>query len=1082
MSISNDDDFQIHLKRNPNSCFVNNYFYEGLIAWEANLDIQPVFNYYKAVTYMCAYLSKSEDECSQAMNQAAKEAYENNLDAYEKMKAISKAYVTKREVSVQEAVYLVMPELWLRKVFPGVLFANSNIPAKRYRVCLSEEEINKLPGDSTEIFKRNMLERYLARPNCNYANGRYHSVNELCYAEFLRYYTLSHKNNNSDCQPNELEDELVERNHELIGGYPSLIPLMDSNEKLKCRKVPLILRFYEPNKIKRPEDYAHHLLFLYYPFRSEDELVSQNSQTYIEKLQEPGVIDVINTNKTLIEPFSEIVDEAFEQFLNTNVSVPDAYSQQENAEVLDQLPLNVEDDDDLIEQESLNANISIVSTLLTDNDINSRIRSLNSQQREIFEYVLNWAREYIKNLSCKKPSEIKPFYLFLTGGGGVGKSHLLTTIYNALSKQLIYQGNEPSKSRILVLAPTGVAAINVNGTTIHSGLNIPTRGKLFPLNNKSKTALRFKLACVELIMIDEVSMVPSKLFKEIDLRLREIFSCDMPFGGKPIIICGDLYQLPPVTGTPVYMHDSSHIQGILGLELWRNFHLAELTEVMRQRGDIQFIDLLNQVRLGMLDEENVCLLKTRFVTKDNTNYPAQNIHIFAENAPVNQHNQYMLEQLDTQLVEILAIDEFPKEAEISNVDLDWVKTAKLSDTGGLTYKLEVKVGARVMITKNIDISDKLINGQVGKISFIKYRTNNVVAIYISLDDNSAGLKSKQTDAISRQNNWVVIERAESTFNVKKRVTNSPCVRRTQFPLMLSWACTCHKVQGLSLQSAVISFDLLRQRQFNVGQMYVALSRVTNINGLYLIGEFSEKAIRINRKADAEYERLRNENIFQAIKDFDIAPHSITITLVNTRSLRKHAIDISADKHLCNSDIICLTETQLLPENDTSNIESDLHEFVFEYNSCALHKFKSLAICYKNELRITEHVKFSGVSVVSFIKADFSHNPFSLLLIYRQPGNVPQSFYDNLTDILQNKNIDIILGDFNIDASSPRYDNLRILLMNFKLVVNKPTHLSGGLIDHIYIHEDFINGKQFHAYVKNVFFSDHDAIRLNVVIV
>jgi len=532
------------------------------------------------------------------------------------------------------------------------------------------------------------------------------------------------------------------------------------------------------------------------------------------------------------------------------------------------------------------------------------------------------------------------------------------------------------------------------------------------------------------------------------------------------------------------MHDSSYIQGILGLELWRKFCMAELTEVMRQRGDIKFIDLLNQVRLGELDEENMNVLKSRFVTKDSTEYPAQNIHIFAENAPVNQHNQHMLEQLDTPLIEILAIDEFPKEAETSNVDMTWVKTAKLSDTGGLTYNLGIKVGARVMITKNIDISDKLINGQVGKVSFIKFRNNNVVAIYVSLDDNSAGLKSKQTDAITRQNNWIIIERAGSTFNVTKRMTNSSCIRRTQFPLMLSWACTCHKVQGLGLPSAVISFDLLRQRQFNFGQMYVALSRVTNINGLFLIGEFTEKAIRVNTKADTEYERLRKESAFQPLEDLDIVPHSITITLLNTRSLRKHSIDISADKHLCNSDIICLTETQLLPDNDTSSIEGDLHEFVLEYNSCGRHKFKSLAICYKNELRITEHVKFSGVSVVSFVKPNFSPTPFTLLLIYRQPGNVPQSFYDNLTGILQNKNIDVILGDFNIDAFTPMYENLRNLLRirSFRLVVDKPTHLSGGLIDHIYINEDFINGKQFHVNVKNVFFSDHDAIRLNVAIV
>ena len=97
LSISTDSDFQIHLKRPPNSCFVNNYFDEGLIAWKANIDIQPVFNHYKAVTYMCAYFSKSEDETSEAMKQAAKEAFNSCKTNLEQMRSIARAYANKRE-------------------------------------------------------------------------------------------------------------------------------------------------------------------------------------------------------------------------------------------------------------------------------------------------------------------------------------------------------------------------------------------------------------------------------------------------------------------------------------------------------------------------------------------------------------------------------------------------------------------------------------------------------------------------------------------------------------------------------------------------------------------------------------------------------------------------------------------------------------------------------------------------------------------------------------------------------------------------------------------------------------------------
>ena len=122
---------------------------------------------------MCAYFSKAEDETSEAMKQAAKEALNGNKSEYETMKAVARAYATKRECSVQEAVYLLMPELWLRRVFPGVVFLNSNVPAKRYRIFKMKSEIDELPSDSTDIFQQNMLDRYLDRPNEQFKNGQF---------------------------------------------------------------------------------------------------------------------------------------------------------------------------------------------------------------------------------------------------------------------------------------------------------------------------------------------------------------------------------------------------------------------------------------------------------------------------------------------------------------------------------------------------------------------------------------------------------------------------------------------------------------------------------------------------------------------------------------------------------------------------------------------------------------------------------------------------------------------------------------------------------------------------------------------
>ena len=139
---------------------------------------------------MCAYFSKSEDETSEAMKQAAREALHTNKTNIEQMRSISRAYKTKRECSVQEAVYIVMPELWFRKSFPGVVFANSNLPENRYRMCRSKKEIDELPGDSCDVFKRNMIDRYIDRPNTAFLGGKYKILDTLCkFSSSLLYTT-----------------------------------------------------------------------------------------------------------------------------------------------------------------------------------------------------------------------------------------------------------------------------------------------------------------------------------------------------------------------------------------------------------------------------------------------------------------------------------------------------------------------------------------------------------------------------------------------------------------------------------------------------------------------------------------------------------------------------------------------------------------------------------------------------------------------------------------------------------------------------------------------------------------------------
>ena len=317
---------------------------------------------------------------------------------------------------------------------------------------------------------------------------------------------------------------------------------------------------------------------------------------------------------------------------------------------------------------------------------------------------------------------------------------------------------------------------------------------------------------------------------------------------------GIFIQLPPVQQRTVYADYNNAWQNLV--HPWKLFEISELHEVMRQRGDSELIDLLNKVRTASLDESDEILLKSRFITENDTNYPFDALHIFAENSPCQAHNSKKLNANGNKLYSIHAKDEVPK-----NISKDVINKALLrnqSQTGGLSELLHIKVDVRVMLTVNIDIADRLINGQIGTVKHISGDLNNIHKVYVKFDDAHAGLKAMQTDHFARQNVWVPIEKAEAIISIKVNSNSSPIIKRTQFPLMLSWACTVRKVKGLSLDKAVVSFNLLKQRSFNNGQMYVALSRVTSLNGLFLTGEFRSMAIKSDPRATQEYERMRRE--------------------------------------------------------------------------------------------------------------------------------------------------------------------------------------------------------------------------------
>ena len=324
LSISPDSGYELHLRRPIDSCFINNYFIAGIKGFAANVDLQPVFNHCKCITYVCSYFTKDETECSQAIMNAAKEAKKENLSIREGLKKIGAAFLSTREVSSQECVYRCMPELWLRKIFPATVFVNTNPPEKRIRVTKSHQELENLDDESTDIFKSNIIERYAIRPQT------IASVDELCLAEFAAYYYKDYRKDyqeTGDAQPEVLTDHAIEVQHNSSDSDLCLldkIRLINTNEVMKCSKVRAVIRYHKPNKTKEPELYFHHLLMLYYPWRDETHLLSTD-KTYASKFYEPAVQAVVEQNRQNFEPDGDALNEALEYLRNNHNNIIHSY-------------------------------------------------------------------------------------------------------------------------------------------------------------------------------------------------------------------------------------------------------------------------------------------------------------------------------------------------------------------------------------------------------------------------------------------------------------------------------------------------------------------------------------------------------------------------------------------------------------------------------------------------------------------------------------------------------------------------------------------------------------------------------------
>ena len=298
----------------------------------------------------------------------------------------------------------------------------------------------------------------------------------------------------------------------------------------------------------------------------------------------------------------------------------------------------------------------------------------------------------------------KPFYIFLSGGGGVGKTHLVDTIYEGLTWALRQPGHDPDKPTILMTASTGKAASNINGTTLHPAFSLPVKERSISFEFKSLSleklkTVRCKYVHLKVITADEISMFGVISLEHLHLTLQDIFTgreSNKPFGGISVLAVGDLLQLNPVGDRAAFKPSPSNEYSALVWTLWQQqFSLYELTEIVRQKGDPEFADVLSRVRICETSEKDIDMLKDLQST-DTSAFPKDAVKI--STWPTARLTTTTSRSFGNFLNHMLKASD-SKRVLHTNLEEVTITSSNMYQTGGLPSSLTFAKGARLMLTK-----------------------------------------------------------------------------------------------------------------------------------------------------------------------------------------------------------------------------------------------------------------------------------------------------------------------------------------------------------------------------------------------
>jgi exonuclease III/nucleoside-triphosphatase THEP1 len=1146
--------------------------------------IQYVVNSFQIAALISLKILKCNTIMSNILEKANEEMKNGNISIKQRLNALANKFQNCSEISAQECSYMIlnMPVCKSSRetMYINVLPTEDRLDMMKHMRYL-DIHVKTLYNDS---FGRNVFEIYKARP-CELVN--------VCLAEFAsefnwfdkaskmldfektssiplipdlldltndkdqKRYELFHNEKNYDL------DKIIQNNNCSLLLNPLESPTSAIDYKmLKCqnkkgfvckRIYSRILNYELYCKNKDPNNFYRSQLLLFFPWKKEKEVDLDNAFELYAKNRE--LIEK-NHNKYVSKTAGEF--ERMQRKIENEIILKSTnYAAAENVSNASELLLTSEDDENnehvedeygyhgYIEESQMylaskaDSHEQIhVPLLLNDADYANLMASLNDEQNT---YLLNTLHN-IKNS--------KLIYNFVSGAQGTGKSHLINALYQNLTRFYTSKSdaNPHAKYHVLIGANTGSAAFNVKGDTLTKIFRLPTKSKnMLPLSENLLEKVRKQFANVKLIILDEVSQIGSFLIEKINERLKQIMNSQEDFGGISLIVVGHLYQLGPVMDKRIFMSSGKNVYGnLVDNPLWSKFTLYELTGKMRQKNQPEFTKVLNLIgEFGVesLSDTQLNFLNSRFVN-ERSEIPSDAIVLFFENQDAFNYNKERINKLPGELIENNAVDiavgKKSTTLRAQNFAKQCKNIKKIEDTGGLQYNLYLKKDCRYFITINQDVSDGIVNGAVGILKKIVLHKNaakdktKVKRVWLQFESKDIGKKCRQnnidlcaSDDVDASLHWTPINCMRQRVKTNN-IGGGYAIERIQLPIEEAEAFTIHKSQGKTYEKVAVNVSLSLTKSL----LYVALSRVTSLEGLYLFGPrksiMSEKKSQLSHEKRRrlveknlkkctitnEMERMRHNckmvNNFPFLGETDFDKKSFSIMFHNCGSFIENKKYMQNDMGFMKADVLLL-------QNTNNSIKEDLNHMI-------LKGFDSITNTRKNEATNTNgqmclikkelKKKFSFIADNLNVKAKDSENSakvqlemslykydylcsvtksFYICSLYKHINMDNKQFYDEFRKFLLahlsssrdltkiNKRI-IIFGNFNMDFNKmPKsmeklYNDLQLMPQ----FINTPTHKSGAQFDWCFTNaNDLFHQHNINVVAYESFFSDYSPIWISI---